>query len=236
LVLYDGFGPGQNSLNVLPVTQFGTVIFEEEQSGAVRFSQMVADEESVDYYLDGNLVVSSLNFQSVTEFQNGDNGLKKIIVTTASDPEDVLVESSITIEPGTYHTVSLIGTIENLRLVTTTEDYRRISDRASLVLSPYSISFGNVEGRVVPIGTELINSLPLSLVFGSSTRTPILPDSYDIYTTAVGTDDIQAGPFRINMQSGGLYRLYFTDQIGGGGPALILPGDDLNPLFNLYSE
>ena len=236
-VLHDGFGPDQNSVKVLPVTEFGTVVFDESQNGAVRFSQMVADEEEgVDYYLDGNLVVNSLSFQSVTGFQNSETGLREITVTSSSDPEDVIVESTFTIEPGTYHTVSLIGTMENSSLDVISEDYRRISDRASLVLSHFSSSEGNVDARIVPAGSSLADSLLLSLVFGTSNKAVFLPDSYEIYLTEVGTDDIVGGPFRINMQSGGLYRLYLTDQMGGGGPTLFLPGDDLNPSFNLNSE
>ncbi|MDA0791303.1 MAG: DUF4397 domain-containing protein [Proteobacteria bacterium] len=238
VVLLDYFGPGNLPARPLVVSPEGINSFPEEQlDRAVRFAHMVADDTlAYDFYLDDELVASGLAFGEVGDYQLVSQDNPQLRLTEAGNPENVLLVTGTNLidefSLATYHTLTIGGPAEARQMLQSNDNLRRVEHRATMVVSNYSVSDSDFDVYLSNAGEDFLQSPPLPLMFGETKTSPLVINPLEMRITAPAGTVATAGPFSLDIQSRGLYRIFITDQIGGGTPVIILRSDDYDPPFD----
>ena len=235
LILVDYFGPGDNEARVISVSAVGTSTFpNEELSSSRRLANMIPDVTSVDIYFDDDLIGEDLLFGDISGFEHVEDGIYAVKVTTANSVDDVLAEGTYTTAPGEFQTIITMGTDGARSTVTTNDDFRRITDRATMAITNSSPAAGPVDVYVMLPGRSVDDNFPgiRDLNFPGHSNLRLVDGIYDVVLTEAGTKTILFGPERLPFESRGLYRIYIADSDGGGEPVQFILGDDFDPPFN----
>jgi hypothetical protein len=235
LSLVDYFGPGDTTARMISIAVTGTSIFPNETlDSSNRFANMIPDVTSVDIYLDEELAAEDLLFGDIREFNLIDPGSYSVKVTTANSIEDVLAEGTITSLAGVFHTVLVSGLDADRAIFTTQDDFRRVSERATLAVSNSAPTSGSVDVYILLAGESVEDNLPAipALTYPDHSFLRLPDGTYDIVFTDSGTNTIVLGPEILTFDPLGLYRIYLTDSAGGGEPLGIILGDDFDPPFS----
>ncbi len=238
VVLQDYFGPGNLPARPLVVSPDGINSFPEEQlERAVRFANMVADDMlAYDIYLDDVLVTSDLAFGEVGDYQLVTRNDPQLRMTESGTPENVLIDTSVNLIEDfpleTYHTITIGGPAEARQVLRSNDNLRRVDTRATMVVSNFSVSEDDLDVYLSNTGEDFLTVQPLALMFGDTRTAPLVINGLEMRITPPSSSVVTAGPFDLNIESRGLYRVYITDQIGGGTPVIIIQGDDYDPPFD----
>ncbi len=235
LILVDYFGPGDTEARVISVSGIGTAMFPNEVlDSSRRLANMNADITSVDIYLDEELIGEDMLFGDISGFDDIDPGTYTLVVTTANSVEDVITEDTFTAVSGEFQTIVTAGIEGERSIITTIDDFRRVTDRATLAITNSSPAAGSVDVYILLAGQSVDDVLPAitALFYPSHSRLRLVAGTYDVVFTEPGTKTITIGPERLTLESLGLYRIYMTDSAGGGAPVNIILGDDFDPPFS----
>jgi hypothetical protein len=174
-------------------------------------------------------------FGDVSEINPIDPDSYSVKVTTANSIEDVLAEDTFTSLAGVFHTLVLNGLDSDRAIMTTPDDFRRVTERATLAVSNSAPTAGSVDVYVMQSGQSVDNNVPgISVLdYPGHRNLRLVNGTYDIVFASTGTKTVVFGPERLTFDSLGLYRIYLTDSIGGGEPLGIILGDDFDPAFSL---
>ncbi|HAK51087.1 MAG TPA: hypothetical protein DCM54_04165 [Gammaproteobacteria bacterium] len=232
-VILDNFGTGPNQVRIVGFDNT-TISFPEDQTpSAVRVAHMIADDVPLDLFIDSQLVAQAISFQEVSEIQDITPGEKVFSAVRTDDPENVILEQSIIITPGNYHTLAAFNTADDPLTAINVDQFRRVDQAMTLGISAFSASAGPINIYLIRSGENREEFGPVSQRSYGETLTFTIPENdYDLFINAAQTNSEVAGPLQIPAASRGLYRVYVTDQVGGGSPVQLVVGDDLNPPFD----
>ena len=232
-VIIDNFGTGPNQVRIVGFDNT-TISFPEDQTpSAVRVAHMIADDVPLDLFIDSQMVAQAISFQEVSEIQDITPGEKVFTAVRTDDPENVILEQTIIVTPGNYHTLAAFNTADDPLTAINIDQFRRVNQAMTLGISAFSASVGPMNIFLIRSGENRDDFGPVDQRSYGETLTFTIPENdYDLFINAAQTNVEVAGPLRIPAASRRLYRVYVTDQVGGGSPVQLVVGDDLNPPFD----
>ena len=232
-LILDNFGTGPNQVRMVGFDN-KTISFPEDKTlSALRVAHMVADEARLNLFIDSKMIAEAISFQEVNEIQYISPGEKVFSMTRTDDPENVILEQAVIVTPGNYHTLAVFNTADDPLLTANIDQFRRVNQGMTLGVSAFSAAAGPINTFLIRSGENREDFTPISQQsFGETTIFTIPENDYDLFINAAQTNIEVAGPLAIPAASRALYRVYVTDQAGGGSPVQLVLGDDLNPPFD----
>lgn len=168
------------------------VIFEEavgieilSDAGHVRFAHLATGTPQLDFYIDDGLL-STLNlaFTELTEFAALAPGEYTISARAAGSDQDVVEPVTLTLEPGAWFTIAIIGARANnlLSLELLEEDFSPVPD-GEIRMSVFHAMIGEGPVNVSASGTLLIQLLGYPRTQGDN-------DGYESFVIVAGNYDL----------------------------------------------
>ena len=93
---------GDDTLAALPVV-------DAQAPAQVRVAHLSPDAPNVDVSVDGEQVLSDVPFKTISDYLNVPAGERRIQVTPAGASEPIVIDTTVTLEPGTAYTVAARG-------------------------------------------------------------------------------------------------------------------------------
>ena len=232
-LILDNFGTGPNQVRMVGFDNT-TISFPEDQTlSAVRVAHMIADEAPLDLFIDSQMIAEAISFQEVREIQYISPGEKVFSITHTEDPENIILEQAVIVTPGNYHTLAVFNTAEDPLVAANIDQFRRVNQGMTLSVSAFSATVGPINTFLIRSGENREDFAPISQQsYGETTIFTVPENNYDLFINSAQTNIEAAGPLAIPGASQALYRVYVTDQAGGGSPVQLILGDDLNPPFD----
>lgn len=230
IIVLDHFGPDSGKTRALLINASGMFTFPEENlEAAVRLINLIPDQTAVDFYIDDQLYAEDSLFSDQSPYLSLEANEYPIKVTVADAPESILLEDSIFIYSGEYHSLYVTGLAEEIDPILISENYRTIANQAQLSIIQSAPSTESLDVYLVKQGESISdlnpngnNISPLTIA-----RLTLDPDSYDVTLTGSEDKTILAGPETALFETGHIYRLLIQDPPGGGTPPVIVIGEDL---------
>ena len=193
---------------------------------------MIADVGPLDIYVEGELVDQNISFQEVGMIKKVTPGDRAFSITSSGNPNEVILQETLAVSPGDFHTVALINSMEEPLAVINTDSFRRIPQNMTLTISNYSANAADVSIFVLEPGEDLSDSFPITQQrFGQTTVNTLPENNYEIFVYNPLSNTLLAGPLLLAASGKALYRIYIADQIDPSLPIQLLLGDDLDPPF-----
>ncbi len=134
-------------------------IYKQETStlsnAKIRVLNASPDTPSVDFYVNGSLVVKGLKYKSFTEYANAEPGIYTVTTTPSGTNSEILVTEDIELLPGLIYTIVIAGlnpalTIELISDTPSPNTDKSMSYMRYINLSPYSTEFDVLmNGKIV---------------------------------------------------------------------------------------
>ena len=231
-LLLDNFGASSEAVNLIGYDNQKIVFPEDSTISAIRVAHMMADTDPLDIYVEGVLVGENISFQQIGSIKEVTPGNKTLSATITGNPKDIILQETLDISPGNFHTVALINNIEEPLAVINTDSFRRIPQAITLTISNYSTIVPDISIFVLESGQDPSDSFPLTQQGFGQTTINILPENnYELLVYNRLTNTLVAGPLTLAAAGNTLYKIYITDQTDSGQSIDLLLGDDLDPPF-----
>jgi hypothetical protein len=225
IVVLDHHGPDPGKTRALLVNGSGAFTFPEESlQAALRLVNLIPDQTAVDIYSNDELISQDLLFTDQVPYMALNTGSYQIKVTTANDPENILLEETTFVYSGEYHSLYVSGLADAISPLLVIDNNRTIKNLAQLniiqnapssdLLDLYLVKQGESIADVNPNGNDIS---PLTIAGFT-----VEADSYDVVVTGPSDKTILTGPETVQMDAGHLYRILIRDPQGGGNPPVIV--------------
>ena len=231
-VVLDNFGTSPEAVRVIAYDNERLVFPKDPTPSAIRIAHMIADVGPLDIYVEGELVDQNISFQEVGMIKEVAPGDRAFSITSAGNSDDVIVQETLAVSPGDFHTVALINSMEEPLAVINTDSFRRIPQTITLTISNYSTNAADVSIFVLEAGEDPSDSFPITQQrFGQTTVNTLPENNYEFFVYNPLSNIPLAGPLLLAASGKALYRIYIADQTDPSLPIQLLLGDDLDPPF-----
>lgn len=234
-ILLDYFGPGAATVRGIVAGITGSTAFpDEDLPGAVSLANMIPDRGPLDIYLDDVLIAEDQLFGDVGNYIELPGGSYTYKLTTADEIDDVVIDTTFTLNNGEFQTVAATGIADSNTILQTFDDLRRVATRSALAITHVAPSAGTIDVYIMSPGESVDDNFPTitQFTFPGSQNLGLEEGTFDFIVTEASTKTVILGPERISLDASGLYRVNITDAIGGGEPAQTILGYDFDPGFN----
>lgn len=178
-----------------------------------------------------NAIAEDLPFGGTSAVAEIDLGASDFNVTPADNLGVFLEQQQIAVSQGALHTMLLVGLPGDMASLVLTDDQRRLANFAKFRIMQGAVRFVLTDIYLLPAGSDigLVSPNLNSLLFGqSSGYITISPDEYDLTFTLPGSKTVIGGPYRLQLDGGGIYGVVLVDQPDISMAEIILL-DDLTP-------
>ena len=225
IIVLDHHGPDPGKTRALLVNSSAAFTFPEENlQAALRLINLVPDQTAVDIYSNEELISEDLLFTDQAPYMALNTGSYLIKVTTANDPENILLEETTFVYSGEYHSLYVTGLADAISPLLLIDNHRTIENLAQLNIIQSAPSSDLLDVYLVKQGESITNLNPNGNDINPLTVAgfTVEADTYDIVVTGPSDKTILAGPETVQMDAGHLYRILIRDPQGGGSPPVIV--------------
>ena len=228
------FGPvGDTDNSGVELLRFGRTpigLSNANQPASLRVHNLIADTNGVDIYFgdpDGTPDIPNVEFRSRTEELLVDPQFIELVVTTAGNSADVILElNNQPLSGGTRNTLYLGGeasdpdneNIPNIGTTLAVENNRRIAEGVPLRLFNGSTTTASLNVFLLRPGQDIENSTPNNLLMGGYTGISVVTGEFDIVIEETINRSTVFGPERIIPDPGTALNIVIRDTFGGTTP------------------
>jgi hypothetical protein len=215
-------GPSPITLFVLDDTG-GSELLSVDTVTDVRIFHASADAPDVDVTVDDDFDYIDATFTDVTNYVAQMPGTREFaILENFSDLGKVtpLLTANLDLVQGEQISVIASDSAANLTARVTVDDNRSIATEARVRILHLAPAAGPVTLNIVATDAGNPTDVEISNVeFGQNTGyLSLLPGSYDVSVTALGTTEPAIGPANLTVVAGGVYSIAAVEADGGGAP------------------
>lgn len=185
------------------------------QDAFVRVVHASPDAPAVDVYVNGTRTVANAAFKAVTPFGEVPAGKHRVVVTVAGDKNKKVLETELTLRPGTYYTVAAIGEVKNLSAKVFTSTSMNMN-KGKAKLNVYHLSPGApaVDVRAVDYNNAKVVS---NLAYPNRATAYVDPMAVNANVVPAGKTDIVKNIKGISIAGGKSYSVFAVGLVGGKG-------------------
>lgn len=214
------------ALTVTLAAAQGTMPMTNMDTSFVRVVHASPDAPAVDVYVDGTRTVAGAAFKAVTPYGNVKPGRHNVVVTVAGDKSKKVLETNVTLRPGTYYTVAAIGKLSDIGLkVFTTTTLN--NNKAKARLNVYHLSPGapNVDVRAVDYNNAKVVA---DLKYGNMKTAYVNPMGVNANVVPAGGSQVVKNLSGINIAGGKSYSVFAVGVVGASGDMsfALIPTED----------
>lgn len=200
-----------------------------QETAQVRVVHASPDAPSVDVYVDGNRVLSGVEFFTASDYLDLSPGEHRFQVTPAGEAADAaVIDTTATLEAGTAYTVAATGLLEDISASINVDDLSAPADgQAKVKVYHFSPDAPAVDVKVQG-GDTLISSLAFP---DGSDYLEVPAGTYDLVVTPAGADDVVLDLSGTALAAGNIYSVFATNVLASITPevSVTTPAGDAAP-------
>jgi len=177
----------------------------------LRVAHLSPDAPAVDVYVNGSRAVSSAAFQDVTGYLTVPAGSANIRVTPAGASSPVVIDATVTLNPGASYTVAATGLLAGIQPIVLADD-RGTTSQAKVRFVHASPDAPAVDIAVTG-GPVLFANIP----FREATPYPqVAPATYDLEARPAGSSAVALQVEDVTLRSGTNYTIFAVGLLSNG--------------------
>lgn len=230
-----GFTTADFAVNVLG-SNTGSSLADIDVSAAISAVHAALGTGPVDVFDSSdfsNPLIEDLSFGMISpEIEFAEENLE-FVATPANDLGVFLTQDNINIFDGTYNRLFFVGLPGDIQAVARRYDRSTVATHARFQLFNAAVRFSSIDIYVVDLDTDiqLIGPSYSSVLFATGFDYALREaDSYNIYVTEPGTNNVIAGPLRVDMAESENYSLIVVDSANLSAVDLLFFQESASPL------
>lgn len=211
-----GFTTADFSVNLLG-SNAGSSLTDINASAAISAMHAALGTGPLDVFDSGdfaNPLIEDLSFGVPSPEIDFSEDTLELVVTPADDLGVFLTQNSLSVFEGTYNRLFFVGLPGDVQAVARRYDRSTVATHARIQLFHGAVRFPTVDVYVVDLDTDiqLIGPTYTSVLYGSGfDYRRREADSYNIFVTEPGTNNVIAGPLQVDMEKSENYSLVIVD-------------------------
>ncbi len=211
-----GFTTADFAVNLIG-SNAGAALTDIEAFGAISTAHAALGSGPLDVFDSGDFsspLFEGLEFSTVSEELEFDDENLELVVTPADNLGVFLTQDNLNVFDGTYNRLFFVGLPGELQAVARRYDRSTVATHARFQLFHGAARFPTLDVYVVDTDTDiqLIGPNYSSILFGSGVDyIRVEEDSYNIFVTEPGTNNVIAGPLQVDMGKSENYSLIIVD-------------------------
>jgi hypothetical protein len=182
-----------------------TLATPADEPAQVRVAHASPDAPAVDVYINGDAVLTDIEFFTVSDYLELPAGEYSIQVTAAGGSlDDTVIDATVTVESGMAYTIAATGLLENIGATVLVDDLSEIAEGDTRV----TVYHFSPDAPAVDVKLANGDILIENLAFQSSATLDVPAGTYDIVVTPSGADDVVMDLSGTSLEAGVIYSVF----------------------------
>jgi hypothetical protein len=206
-------------VSVFVVGLAGGALAQSDSMAKVRVIHASPDAPAVDVYVDGEVAVEGLEFQSGTDYLDlaaGDHQFQ--VVPAGGDPADAVIDANATVEAGTWYSVVAVGLVAEIEPLIVVDNITEPAEGQAHIKVVHASPDAPAVDIAVAGGPVLFENAE----FGAATEyLPVDAGTYDLEVRPAGTEDVALEVPGLALEAGTVYSAYAMGLLEDGSLTVV---------------